>query len=40
MALINKVFANGKDEVAFFEQLAARNGETDKKVTKRRVMRQ
>lgn len=33
MALINKVFANGKDEVAFFEQLAARNGETDKKVT-------
>ncbi|MBQ7756540.1 MAG: histidinol dehydrogenase, partial [Oscillospiraceae bacterium] len=33
MALINKIFANGKDEVEFFNQLEQRNGETDKKVT-------
>lgn len=33
MALINKIFANGKDEVEFFKQLEERNGETDKKVT-------
>lgn len=33
MALINKIFANGKDEVEFFRQLEERNGETDKKVT-------
>lgn len=33
MALINKIFANGKDEIEFFRQLEQRNGETDKKVT-------
>lgn len=33
MALINKIFANGRDEVEFFKQLEERNGETDKKVT-------
>lgn len=33
MALINKIFANGKDEIEFFRQLEERNGETDKKVT-------
>lgn len=33
MALVNKIFANGKDEEAFFKQLEVRNGETDKKVT-------
>ena len=33
MALIRKIFVNGKDEVEFFRQLDERNGETDKKVT-------
>lgn len=33
MALINKIFVNGKDEEEFFRQLEERNGETDKKVT-------
>ncbi|MBE6836447.1 MAG: histidinol dehydrogenase [Ruminococcus sp.] len=33
MALIKKIFANGTDEVEFFNQLEQRNGETDKKVT-------
>ena len=33
MALINKIFANGRDEEEFFAQLEKRNSETDKKVT-------
>lgn len=33
MALINKIFANGRDELEFFKQLEERNSETDKKVT-------
>ncbi|MGN1133920.1 MAG: histidinol dehydrogenase, partial [Oscillospiraceae bacterium] len=33
MALVKKIYVNGKDEEEFFKQLAERNGETDKKVT-------
>lgn len=31
--MIKKIYANGCDEVSFFEQLEKRNGETNKKVT-------
>ncbi len=33
MSIINKIFANGVDEVEFFKQVEKRSGETDKKVT-------
>lgn len=32
--MIKKIFANGKDEKEFFKALEARNGETDKRITK------
>ena len=31
--MMKKIYANGTDEKAFLEQLAQRNGETDKKVS-------
>lgn len=33
MAVVKKIYVNGKDEEEFFKQLEERNGETDKKVT-------
>lgn len=33
MALVKKIYVNGKDEVEFFKSLEKRSGETDKKVT-------
>ena len=30
--MINKIFANGKDEIEFLENLKKRSGETNKKV--------
>lgn len=33
MALVKKIYVNGKDEIEFFKNLEKRSGETDKKVT-------